>query len=259
MAVVPIEFKMSNFSADTFSIEGEDGSATGLKALADQLAADSLKQQLAAAQALAEAGEVGVPLLIQRLRSRQPQTPQPIEGKIYQLLAKHSSQVARSFLATELPQGIVTPQSERGISYDELQQRLVQQDYQTADRLTLQKLCELAGADAIRRKWVYFTEVDRFPKADLQTLDRLWRVYSEDRFGFSQQRAIWLRVGQDWERLWQQLAWRTDGTWTRYPNEFIWDLSAPVGHLPLTNQLRGVRMMASLLAHPAWGMDGEGR
>ncbi|MBE9076052.1 GUN4 N-terminal ARM-like repeat domain-containing protein [Romeria aff. gracilis LEGE 07310] len=250
---------MSNFSADTFSIEGEDAAALELRALADQLSTESLKKQLAAALALAEAGEVGVPLLIQRLRSRQPQQPQPVEGKIYQLLAQHSSQVAQSFLATELPQGIVTPQSDRGISYDELQQRLVQKDYQTADRLTLQKLCELAGADAIQRKWVYFTEVDGFPMSDLQTLDRLWRVYSEDRFGFSQQRAIWLRVGQDWERLWQQLAWRTDGAWTRYPNEFIWDLSAPVGHLPLSNQLRGVRMMASLLAHPAWVGDGEVR
>ncbi|PLZ94121.1 hypothetical protein CI594_16205, partial [Fischerella thermalis CCMEE 5196] len=41
--------------------------------------------------------------------------------------------------------------------------------------------------------------------------------------------------------------------WTRYPQEFTWDLSAPKGHLPLSNQLRGVRVIASIFAHPAWG------
>jgi hypothetical protein len=29
-------------------------------------------------------------------------------------------------------------------------------------------------------------------------------------------------------------------------------LTAPVGHLPLSNQLRGVRVMEALLCHPAW-------
>ncbi|MEO8890989.1 MAG: GUN4 domain-containing protein, partial [Coleofasciculaceae cyanobacterium] len=33
---------------------------------------------------------------------------------------------------------------------------------------------------------------------------------------------------------------------------FIWDLSAPRGHLPLSNQLRGVRPFAALMGHRAW-------
>ncbi|MGB3297449.1 MAG: GUN4 domain-containing protein, partial [Phormidesmis sp.] len=61
-------------------------------------------------------------------------------------------------------------------------------------------------------------------------------------------------LGKDWERLWVQLLWKSaEGSWTRYPNEFVWDLaSAPSAHLPLSNQLRGVRAMNALLSHPAW-------
>ena len=104
----------------------------------------------------------------------------------------------------------------------------------------------------MKRNWVYFTEVEQFPVVDLQTLDRLWLAYSEGKFGFSVQRRLWLSLGQDWDKLWPRLAWTDDNIWTRYPGGFIWDLSAPDGHLPLSNQLRGVRMMAALLTHPAW-------
>ncbi|MGB0562323.1 MAG: GUN4 domain-containing protein, partial [Spirulinaceae cyanobacterium] len=31
-----------------------------------------------------------------------------------------------------------------------------------------------------------------------------------------------------------------------------WDLTAPKGHLPLSNQLRGVRTFEAILNHPAW-------
>ena len=46
------------------------------------------------------------------------------------------------------------------------------------------------------------------------------------------------------------MGWKLNGTWTRYPGSFTWSLSAPEGHLPLVNQLRGVRLMDALLSHP---------
>jgi len=63
---------------------------------------------------------------------------------------------------------------------------------------------------------------------------------------------LWLAMGKNWEKLWSLIGWKQGNTWTRYPNEFIWDLTAPKGHLPLSNQLRGVRVISSLLNHPAW-------
>ena len=142
--------------------------------------------------------------------------------------------------------------SDAGIDYTLLQQLLAEQNFQAADQLTLQKLCELAGTAAIERKWLYFTEVQQFPATDLQTINDLWLTHSEGKFGFSVQREIWLGVGKNWDKFWSKIGWKTGNQWTRYPHEFTWDLSAPKGHLPLSNQLRGVRVIASLLAHPAW-------
>ena len=87
--------------------------------------------------------------------------------------------------------------SEQDVDYLPLQQLLAQQDFQQADVVTLQKMCELAGTAAVERKWIYFTEVVNFPVTDLQTLDRLWLMSSEGKFGFSVQRRIWLSVGKD--------------------------------------------------------------
>jgi hypothetical protein len=143
-------------------------------------------------------------------------------------------------------------QSAQAIDYSSLQNLLIQQDFQAADRLTLEKLCELAGDAAIQRKWIYFTEVESFPTVDLQTINLLWRVYSDGKFGYSVQRELWLGTGKNWDKLWPMIGWKSGNNWTRYPQEFTWDLSAPKGHLPLSNQLRGVRVIAAMLMHPAW-------
>ncbi len=226
-----------------------------LAKLTADLSAASLKQQLQAIHALAALGEAGelalADFIRHRMAERNPDEPTAAHGSAYQILYQGSSAAAKALIEA-FPDGLVCPQSDRGVDYQDLQMLLVQQKYQMADKVTMQKLCELAGDQAIERKWVYFTEVSQFPVIDLQAIDLIWGLYSEDKFGWSKQRQLWLRLGQNWERLWTQLQWKTDGAWTRYPNEFIWDLSAPVGYLPLSNQLRGVRTMDSLLCHPAW-------
>ena len=230
--------------------------------LASALADKRLKKQLEAIRKLANMQAAGETVLADFVRDRMdeqnPEAPTAAHGSAYQVLYRASSDSAGSdaakSLIAEFPEGLVCPQSDGGVDYSDLQKLLIKQDYQAADKLTNQKLCELAGESAIERKWVYFTEVSQFPLIDLQAIDILWGLYSEDKFGWSKQRDLWTRLGQDWERLWLQLQWKSaEGTWTRYPNEFIWDLdSAPVAHLPLSNQLRGVRTMDSLLGHPAW-------
>lgn len=171
-------------------------------------------------------------------------------GKAYQVLL--SIPEAADFLQRSFPTGVVTLHSERSLDYQPLQQLLARQQFQAADQLTLELLCQLAGPTAVRRKWLYFTEVDSFPIPDLQTINRLWWVHSEGKFGFLVQRQIWLGVGRNWEALWPKIGWKSGNKWTRYPKEFIWDLSAPKGHLPLSNQLRGVQVLNALLLHPAW-------
>lgn len=244
-----------------------------LTSLATTLTTASLKKQFQAIRDLSTMGSAGEQTLIDFVRSRitstdlastenisQENTKKALDtnstsvGSAYQVLYVSDNEAAQSFIRQNPPETIFVPESEQDVDYTELQTALLTKDYQVADKLTTEKLCELAGERAMQRKWVYFTEVSQFSVTDLQSIDTLWRLYSEDKFGWSKQHELWMRLGKDWERLWTQLIWKSaEGAWTRYPNEFIWDLSAPVGHLPLSNQLRGVRMMDSLLSHPAWG------
>lgn len=218
----------------------------------DRLKTESLKNQLQLVEELVTSGESGTEVLMRFLLDRQSYTPGVIDGKVYQALVQAATPKTETFLQTHFPQGIVPLRSDRSIDYSPLQALLTQQDFQAADRLTLEKMCELAGDLAVQRKWLYFTEVEKFPATDLQTINLLWLVHSEGKFGFSVQRELWLSAGKNWEKLWYQIGWKNGNNWTRYPQEFTWSLDAPRGHLPLSNQLRGVRVIAALLAHPAW-------
>ena len=141
--------------------------------------------------------------------------------------------------------------SEIDINYDNLQSMLLEQKFEEADRLTSSYLRKLAGKLAEKRGYVFFSEVKNMSDKDLQTIDRLWVIYSNGRFGFSTQAKILKSVGKKYELLWPKIGWKKEGLWTRYPNCFCWSLDAPDGHMPLINQLRGVRLMDSILRHPA--------
>lgn len=217
------------------------------QAIALALRSSSPKQQQQQIDALIQSEETA-PL---RLFVEQHDGPATVAvGQILQGLAQFSEPLAEGELDSWVA-SLVPLASDRGVDYQPLRDRLLAQDFEQADRITLAKLCELAGEAAVARKWLYFSEVGQFPSADLQTIDFLWRIFSQDKFGFSVQRELWLGVGQNWDRLWPKIGWRGD-TWTRYPDGFTWSLTAPRGHLPLSNQLRGVRVMAALMEHPAW-------
>ena len=141
--------------------------------------------------------------------------------------------------------------SDIDINYEDLQLMLVEQKFEQADRLTSSYLRKLAGKLAEKRGYVFFSEVSNMSSKDLQTIDRLWTIYSNGRFGFSIQAKILKSVGKKYELMWPKIGWKKEGLWTRYPGSFRWSLDAPDGHMPLINQLRGVRLMDSLLKHPA--------
>lgn len=223
-----------------------------LRELRDRLAADNEKKQLDALSELETLGEAGRDVLMTFLGDRPSERVTFLDGKAYQILFNLGLDETTTFLKTTFPSGLIPMPSERNVDYSSLQDLLVRQQFEEADRLTLQKMCELAGEIAQNRKWLYFSEVNQFPITDLQTIDQLWYVYSEGKFGFTVQRQIWLAAGQDWDRFWPKIGWRKDSAWTRYPTEFIWDLTAPKGHLPLSNQLRGVRVLEALMNHPSW-------
>ena len=145
-------------------------------------------------------------------------------------------------------------ESEAGVSYDELKSKLAQGLWEEADKETRRLLCVLAGDAAVQRQWVYFTEARTIPGKDLLTMDRLWRAYSNDRFGFSVQRRIWKVLSMQWKPFFLKIGWAagTNSIFKKFPMEFTWDIEAPVGHLPLTNALRGTQLLLNILTHPAF-------
>ena len=79
------------------------------------------------------------------------------------------------------------------------------------------------------------------------------------RFGFSVQREIWLQNRKQWTRLFKEIDWtHTESNYYRkWPQEFKYDTSAPKGHLPLTNCLRGTQLFKAILEHPAFDRKGS--
>ena len=168
-------------------------------------------------------------------------------GWILQVLKKHKP----TFFSQNKYNHWFFTYSDKNINYEELQLNLLEQNFEAADRLTSSYLRKLAGKLAEKRGYVFFSEVNKMSGTDLKTIDRLWNIYSNGKFGFSIQARILKSVDKKYELLWPKIGWKNNGYWTRYPNSFSWTLNAPEGHMPLINQLRGVRLMDSILKHPA--------
>jgi len=143
--------------------------------------------------------------------------------------------------------------SDCGVDYTKLQELLDARDFKAADAETRQLLIKLAGKAAEKRGWVYFAEVRTISEVDLGTVDGLWKHYSKGKFGFAVQRKIWRQCREQFDKFAEKVSWFTD-TWTNrnWPDEFIYQLDAPAGHLPLTNCIRGAQVLQELLSHPAF-------
>lgn len=170
-------------------------------------------------------------------------------GWILQILNRHHPAALSALIGAS--DGWFSTGSECDVDYSPLQQALLEERFEEADRLTSSILRKLAGEQAEQRGYVYFSEVLPMGGLDLVTLDRLWIAYSQGRFGFTVQARLLATLNGRYDRLWPRIGWKQEGVWTRYPNAFDWSLKAPEGHMPLINQLRGVRLIDALLNHPS--------
>ena len=85
------------------------------------------------------------------------------------------------------PAEIAVPRMESAVGFDfvPLLTALQAGEFREADQLTRDGLIKLAGDDAVKRGYVYFTEVPKLPEEDLATIERLWQAYSDGKFGYS--------------------------------------------------------------------------
>ncbi len=119
----------------------------------------------------------------------------------------------------------------------------------------------MAGEAAVKRGYVFFSEVQFIPEADLKAIDDLWRQHSNNKFGYSVQKRIWEKGNKDFTKFFLKAGWMKkldteveQYNYRSFPTEFIWELSddTPEGHLPLTNALRGTQLLKCILSHPAF-------
>ena len=140
--------------------------------------------------------------------------------------------------------------TDSGVDFVPLADLLLAGDFQEADQVTRDLLITLAGPGSEGRKFVYFTEVAKIPNDDLAVIENLWQKYSGGRYGYSIQRKQWAKAG-DFDAFCDKIGWlklADDGETMRKlrwfgQSEFTYDLTGPLGHLPLTSALRGTRLL----------------
>ena len=220
------------------------------EALLERFQAANGRQRRAMVGSLEASSQSLRPLIANHLERLDPRSDDWAAGFLIQLLLAEEDGLSKAFLARH-GAGWLASASASALSFEPLQRALMFQQFELADRLTSALLRQLAGPAAERRGYVYYSEVATMPELDLESLDRLWVCFSRGRFGFSVQARLLASSNGRFDQLWPKLAWKQGRQWTRYPGSFQWSIGAPEGHMPLVNQLRGVRLMDALLSHPA--------
>jgi hypothetical protein len=127
---------------------------------------------------------------------------------------------------------------DRGIDpdYAHLQSLLAAQSFQAADGETWRILLTLACRTEQNNLTLHSLEA--LPRYALDTIDYLWRIYSQERFGLQVQQEIYQELGGVnaldfalWETFAERVGWCQDRHWLNY-TELNFSRNAPKGHLP---------------------------
>ncbi|WP_267382738.1 GUN4 domain-containing protein [Cyanobacterium sp. uoEpiScrs1] len=128
---------------------------------------------------------------------------------------------------------------ETGVDYTPLQKRLQRQQWQEANETSTYLILRAVSRD--EEGWMSDEDVAQLACWDLKTLDRLWKEYSQGKFGFSVQFPIFINTGNQpgkliagdfYDDFGARVGWRKDGQWIAFKYNLIYNLDAPIGHLP---------------------------
>jgi serine/threonine protein kinase len=132
-----------------------------------------------------------------------------------------------------------TPGSPTGDVFQPLIDLLQTEQWHAADVETGRLLLQWAGRD--RNGWLRLKDIARLASEDLASLDQLWVDHSHGLFGFSVQRRIYERLGENnlyrryktvrWQKFGDIVGWRGGDRWLPY-TKLDFHSHAPQGHLP---------------------------
>ena len=171
------------------------------------------------------------------------------------IIAPINSSIAQE-MSSDLESDLVSPDSQ--VDYNVLADYLSQKQWRKANDETRNMLLEATGRRAIG--WARTEDLQKLSCWDLKTIDRLWKQYSENRFGFSSQFPIYIETGNrpgklisddSYNRFGDRLGWRKDGDWIIFIENLNYSIDAPTGHLPNPRpeySITGGRLYYSTLA-----------
>jgi len=178
--------------------------------------------------------------------NQPPQPPKPD--------ASNSPKTVESDIPESQPQPEPEPEielkSEVGVDYSQLQKLLSEGKWKEADEETARVMLKAAKRES--EGWLDRESIQKFPCADLRTIDQLWVKYSGGRFGFSVQKRVYVECGANldgeypgdeiWYKFcdkvgWKRgpVGWRIWRTTIKSWDELTFSMVAPRGHLPAIN------------------------
>ena len=127
-----------------------------------------------------------------------------------------------------------------------LEQLLSAGKWREADKETTELMLKCANRE--KEGYLDARNCRNFPQEELRIIDQLWLKYSQNKFGFSVQKKIWLDNGgkldgnYDWNtycELGDRVGWRKAGDWLNYSG-ITFNINALPGHLPVVLREDGV-------------------
>ena len=155
--------------------------------------------------------------------------------------------------------GINYRELEKILKAKELEKLLKADEWFKADQLTTQLMCQVTKRE--KEGWLSNEHIDAFPCEDLQMIDQLWVDNSNNKFGFSVQKKLWLECGGEvdkytsiaWKKFASEVGWYhpQNDDWRTYP-EFMNDTknaqntfpaSLPYSYICIDHLMGGLGMM----------------
>lgn len=145
--------------------------------------------------------------------------------------------------------------SECNIDYSKLRDLLALGQWKEADKETTNLILQVVqqGKKIILK--LQFRDIEKFPVTDLQTIDKLWKIYSGGHFGFTVQKAIYENIEGDedqihdeqrWTGFARKVGWMDGSRWLSY-DALTFSNNAPLGHLPRGPKFSQAKMFTLLL------------